>query len=129
MSEQSSTTPDSNDAEVAISAAEAVLTEHAASLSIAVPRWERLVRAMYSAGILDVVGRGWVTFDSDGFQFADLSHDQIEKLICILERYEVGGVRSSAHPGATELPLDLTPTPPTRPSTTLADTHHVGAAR
>lgn len=129
MSQHSSSTPDPDHEAAAISAAEAVLTEHAAALSIAVPRWKRLVRAMYSAGILDVVGRGWVSYDEEGFEFGDLSYDQIEKLICIFERYEVGGVRSAAWPGAAELPLDAAPTPPTRPSTTLADAHHVGAAR
>jgi hypothetical protein len=123
-------TPGTTPGEAAIAEAEAVLAEQAPNVVIAFHRWRRNQRAMYSLGILQALGKGWITIGDDGLiHFASLHVDQFEKLVRIFEDLENGVSVSAPHSGPGQFAFDFEPTPPSLPSVTGTESHHAGVAR
>jgi hypothetical protein len=65
--------------------AAAVIDDAATHVTRLTYRRRRLLRALYDLGLLDIVGRDWVSIGDTGFSFAELSERASDRLTCALE--------------------------------------------
>ena len=130
MADQTGSTPEQHPEEVVISEAEAVLNERLATLVIAQPRVKRAIRALYSLGLLPVLGKNWITLGEDDLiHFGPIGLDQFDRLVSILEALGDGVVTVAPHPGPGQLAFDFDPAPPRLPSPVGGESLHAGVGR
>lgn len=130
MENQTGSTPEQHPDDAAIVSAEAVLAERLATLVVAQPRLRRAVRALYSLGLLPVVGKGWITVgDDDLIHFEPIGLDRFDKLVGILEALEDGVVVIAPRPGPGQIAFDFEPAPPSLPSLVGGESLHAGVTR
>ena len=130
MADQTGSTPEQHPEEVVISEAEAVLNERLATLVIAQPRVKRAIRALYSLGLLPVLGKNWISLgDDDRVHFQSIDLDQFDKLVSVLEALGDGVVTVAPHPGPGQLAFDFDPAPPRLPSPVGGESLHAGVNR
>jgi len=130
MDDQSGSTPEQHPDEVVITEAEAVLADRLATLVIAQPRLKRALRALYSLGLLSLVGKGWITLgDDDQIHFEPISLGDFDRFVSILEALGDGVVTIAPHPGPGQLAFDFEPAPPSLPSPVGGESLHAGVTR
>jgi len=130
MADQTGSTPEHDPEEVVISEAEAVLNERLATLVIAQPRVKRAIRALYSLGLLPVLGKSWITLGEDDLiHFGPIGLDQFDRFVSILEALGDGIVTVAPHPGPGQLAFDFDPAPPRLPSPVGGESLHAGVGR
>ena len=130
MADQTGSTPEQHPEEVVISEAEAVLNERLATLVIAQPRLKRGIRALYSLGLLPVLGKNWITLGEDDLiHFEPIGLDQFDRFVSILEALGDGIVTVAPHPGPGQLAFDFDPAPPRLPSPVGGESLHAGVTR
>ncbi len=130
MADQTGSTPEQHPEEVVISEAEAVLNERLATLVIAQPRVKRAIRALYSLGLLPIVGKSWITLgEDDQIHFEPIGLDQFDRFVSILEALGDGIVTVAPHPGPGQLAFDFDPAPPRLPSPVGGESLHAGVTR
>ena len=130
MADQTGSTPEQHPEEVVISEAEAVLTERLATLVIAQPRLKRAIRALYSLGLLSLVGKGWITLgDDDQIHFEPISLGDFDRFVSVLEALGDDVVTIAPHPGPGQLAFDFDPAPPRLPSPVGGESLHAGVGR
>jgi hypothetical protein len=130
MADQTGSTPERHPEEVVISEAEAVLTERLATLVKSQPRIKRAIRALYSLGLLPVVGKSWISLgEDDQIHFEPIGLDQFDKLVNVLEALGDDVVTIAPHPGPGQLAFDFDPAPPRLPSPVGGESLHAGVGR
>ena len=130
MDEQSGSTPEQHPDEAVITEAEAVLADRLATLVIAQPRIKRALRALYSLGLLSLVGKGWITLgEDDQIHFEPISLGDFDRFVSILEALGDGVATIAPHPGPGQLAFDFEPAPPSLPSPVGGESLHAGVAR
>lgn len=130
MDEQSGSTPEQHPDEAVITEAEAVLADRLATLVIAQPRIKRALRALYSLGLLSLVGKGWITLgEDDQIHFEPISLGDFDRFVSILEAVGDGVVTIAPHPGPGQLAFDFEPAPPSLPSPVGGESLHAGVTR
>jgi hypothetical protein len=130
MDDQSGSTPEQHPDEAVITEAEAVLADRLATLVIAQPRLKRALRALYSLGLLSLVGKGWITLgEDDQIHFEPISLGDFDRFVSILEALGDGVVTIAPHPGPGQLAFDFEPAPPSLPSPVGGESLHAGVTR
>ena len=130
MDEQSGSTPEQHPDEAVITEAEAVLADRLATLVIAQPRIKRALRALYSLGLLSLVGKGWITLgEDDQIHFEPISLGDFDRFVSILEAVGDGVVTIAPYPGPGQLAFDFEPAPPSLPSPVGGESLHAGVTR
>ena len=130
MEDQTGNTPEQHPDEAAVAEAEAVLTERLATLVIAQPRIKRAIRALYSLGLLPILGKSWISLgEDDQIHFEPIGLDQFDKLVSVLEALGDGVVTIAPHPGPGQLAFDFDPAPPRLPSPVGGESLHAGVGR
>jgi hypothetical protein len=130
MADQTGSTPEQHPEEVVVAEAEAVLNERLATLVIAQPRVKRAIRALYSLGLLPVLGKNWISLgEDDQIHFEPIGLDQFDKLVSVLEALGDGVVTVAPHSGPGQLAFDFDPAPPRLPSPVGGESLHAGVGR
>jgi len=130
MENQKGSTPEQHPDNTAVAEAEAVLAGRLATLVKSQPRLKRAIRAMYSLGLLPVVGKNWVSLgDDDLIYFEPIGLDQFDRFVSILEALGDGIVTVAPHPGPGQLAFDFDPAPPRLPSPVGGESPHAGVTR
>ena len=130
MEDQTGSTSEQHPDDAAVAEAEAVLTERLATLVMAHPRIKRSIRALYSLGLLPIVGKNWVTLgDDDQIHFEPISLGKFDKFVSVLEALGDGVVIIAPHPGPGQLAFDFEPAPPSLPSPVGGESLHAGVTR
>jgi hypothetical protein len=130
MENQTGSTPEQHPDDAAVAEVEAVLTGRLATLVKSQPRIKRAIRALYSLGLLPVVGKSWITLgEDDQIHFEPIGLDQFDKLVSVLEAIGDGVVTIAPHPGPGQLVFDFEPAPPSLPSPVGGVSLHAGVTR
>ena len=130
MEDQTGSTSEQHPDDAAVAEAEAVLTERLATLVMAHPRIKRSIRALYSLGLLPVLGKSWITLGEDDLiHFGPIGLDPFDRFVSILEALGDGVVIIAPHPGPGQLAFDFEPAPPSLPSPVGGESLHAGVTR